>query len=129
MDDPLRAERVWMAIAIANWWLLSVGGEAEAQTDSLLDITEPSIPSVVWRRGKRWRMAGIFLHGWSLIIVALLNHQLLPVKPDRPGHDQDCRGSTKHSWLLARWKAEAETTYTCKPPPAAAVFHAPASHA
>jgi hypothetical protein len=27
---------------------------------------------------------GIFQHGWSLIIAALLNHQLLPVKPGRP---------------------------------------------
>ena len=36
------------------------------------------------RRGKRWRMVGIFQHGWSLIIAALINHQLLPVKPGRP---------------------------------------------
>jgi hypothetical protein len=27
---------------------------------------------------------GIFQHGWSLIIAALPNHQLLPVKPGRP---------------------------------------------
>ncbi|WP_157679586.1 hypothetical protein [Methylovulum psychrotolerans] len=32
-----------------------------------------------------WRMVGIFQHGWSLIVAALLNHQLLPVKPGRPG--------------------------------------------
>jgi hypothetical protein len=84
MDDPLRAERLWMAIAIATWWLLSVGGEAEAQADTPLDITEPSVPGAVRQHGKRWRMVGIFQHGWSLIIAALLNHQLLPVKPGRP---------------------------------------------
>ncbi|HEX7515611.1 MAG TPA: hypothetical protein VF393_08515, partial [archaeon] len=84
MDDPLRAERLWMAIAIATWWLLSVGGEAEAQAGEPLDIKEPSAPGAVRRRGKRWRMVGIFQHGWSLIIAALLNHQLLPVKPGRP---------------------------------------------
>jgi hypothetical protein len=28
MADPARAERLWLAIAIATWWLLSVGGEA-----------------------------------------------------------------------------------------------------
>jgi hypothetical protein len=33
-----------MAIAIATWWLLSVGGEAEAQTDTPLDIKETSVP-------------------------------------------------------------------------------------
>ena len=84
MDDPARAERLWMAIAIATWWLLSVGGEAEALADTPLDITEPSVPGAVRQRGKRWRMIGIFQHGWSLIVAALLNHKLLPVKPGRP---------------------------------------------
>jgi hypothetical protein len=46
MDDPARAERLWMAIAIATWWLLSVGGEVEAQADTLLDIKESSVPGV-----------------------------------------------------------------------------------
>ena len=30
MNDPARAERLWLAVAIATWWLLSVGGEADA---------------------------------------------------------------------------------------------------
>lgn len=30
MTDPNRAKRLWLAIAIATWWLLSIGGEAEA---------------------------------------------------------------------------------------------------
>jgi hypothetical protein len=34
MDDPARAERLWMAIAIATWWLLSVGGEAKPKPTS-----------------------------------------------------------------------------------------------
>jgi len=84
MDDPARAERLWMAMAIATWWLLSVGGEAEAQADTPLDITTPSVPGAVRRRGKRWRLVGIFQRGWSLIVAALLNHQLLPLKPGRP---------------------------------------------
>ena len=83
MDDPARAERVWMAIAIATGWLVSVGGEAEAQAraDAPLDIKEPSVPGAVRRRGTHGRIVGIFQHSWSLIIAALLNHQLLPVKP------------------------------------------------
>jgi hypothetical protein len=84
MDDPARAERLWMAIAIATWWLLSVGGEAVAQADTPLDIQEPSVPGAVRRRGKCWRIVGICQRGWSLIIAALLNHQLPPVKPGRP---------------------------------------------
>jgi len=60
MDDPARAERLWMAMAIATWWLLSVGGEAEAQADTPLDIKTPSVPGAVRRRGQRWRLVGIF---------------------------------------------------------------------
>ena len=73
-----------MAIAIATWWLLSVGGEAEAQADKPLEIKESSVPGAARRRGKHWRIVGIFQHGWSLIITALINHKLLPVKPGRP---------------------------------------------
>lgn len=84
MDDPERAERLWMAIAIATWWLLSVGGEAEAEADKPLDIIAPSVPGSARRRGKTWRIVGIFQHGWALIVAALLNHQLLPVRRGRP---------------------------------------------
>ncbi|MFM8445393.1 MAG: transposase [Methylococcus sp.] len=82
MGDPARAERLWMAIAIATWWLLSVGGEAEAQADTPLDI--PTVPGTARRQGKRWRIVGVFQHGWSLIVASLLSHRLLPVKPGRP---------------------------------------------
>jgi hypothetical protein len=40
-----------------------------------------SIPVAVRRRGKRWQLVGVFQHGWSLIVAALLKHRLLPVKP------------------------------------------------
>ena len=85
MEDPARAERLWMPIAIATWWLLSVGGEAEAQTDSFVTITSCfSAAGSARRRGKGWRVVGIFHHGWCLIVAALLNQQLIPVKPARP---------------------------------------------
>ncbi len=50
MDDPACAERLWMAIAIATWWLLSVGGEAEDQADTPLDIKDPSVPGAAARK-------------------------------------------------------------------------------
>ena len=31
MEEPARAERLWLAVAIATWWLLAVGGEADAE--------------------------------------------------------------------------------------------------
>ena len=30
MNDPARAERLWLAIALATWWLLTVGGVSRA---------------------------------------------------------------------------------------------------
>jgi hypothetical protein len=30
MSDPARAERLWLVMAVATWWCLRVGGEAEA---------------------------------------------------------------------------------------------------
>ncbi len=81
MTDPARAERLWLAIAIATWWLLAVGGEAEAQ---IATTTFPAIPGSPRRQGRRWRLVGIFRHGWSLIMAALLNHQPLPVGHGHP---------------------------------------------
>lgn len=31
MADPQRAERLWLVMAVATWWCLRVGGEAEAR--------------------------------------------------------------------------------------------------
>ncbi|NEO34553.1 MAG: transposase [Symploca sp. SIO3C6] len=46
MDDPQRAERLWLAIAVATIWLVSVGGQMEAQQDasSLNNRPQPSHP-------------------------------------------------------------------------------------
>jgi hypothetical protein len=76
MTDPDRAERLWLAIAIATWWLLAVGGEAEAAIPS---TTFPPVPGSPRCQGYRWRLVGVFRHGWSLIIAAMFNHQPLPI--------------------------------------------------
>lgn len=75
MTDPNRAERLWLAIAIATWWLLSIGGEAEA---ALPTATFPAVPGSPRQQGRRWRLVGVFRHGWSLIMAALFKHQDLP---------------------------------------------------
>ncbi len=72
-----RAARLWLAVAVATLWLVSVGGEAEAE---IAESTIPELVSVKTRRsGTRWRATGIFRRGAVLILVGLLNHQLLPV--------------------------------------------------
>lgn len=81
MTDPDRAERLWLTIAIATGWLLSVGGEGEA---AIPTATFPTVPGSPRRQGRRWRWVGIFRHGWSLIIAAIFNHQPLPIGHGRP---------------------------------------------
>jgi hypothetical protein len=76
MDDPARAERLWLAMAIATWWLLSIGGEAEAKIET---GTFPTLPGSPRQQGKRWRLVGIFRQGWCLILMALFDHQPLPL--------------------------------------------------
>ena len=80
MTDPTRAERPWLAIAIATWWLLSVGGEAEAAIPTHVSVRSRS-PR---QQGRRWRSVGIFRRGWSLIMAALFNHHRLPIGHGHP---------------------------------------------
>src|SRR5512135_3145033 len=75
MDDPLRTERLWLALAIATWWLLAVGGEAEAELPA---ATLPLVPGATRRQEHGWRLVGIFRRGWNLLLAALLNHHPLP---------------------------------------------------
>ncbi len=83
MTDPERAARLWLAVAVATLWLLSVGGAAEAAaTDgvpegTLLDVTH-ALAQRRQRHATRLRLASIFRRGLTLIWVALLNHAPLP---------------------------------------------------
>jgi hypothetical protein len=75
MDDPARAERVWLAVAIATWWLLSVGGEADAKLPA---ETMDEVPQTQRSRRPHWRLIAIFHRGWTQILAALLHHGRLP---------------------------------------------------
>src|SRR2546426_9225628 len=77
MSDPQRAARLWLAVAVATLWLLSVGGEAD---ESIPPSTLPDITAVVaqarrQRRATRLRLVSVFRQGWIVILVALLNHR------------------------------------------------------
>jgi hypothetical protein len=76
MGDPARAERLWLAVAVATWWLLSVGGEADAK---LPEETMDEVPQTQHSRRRRWRLIAIFHRGWTQILAALLHHTRLPV--------------------------------------------------
>ena len=81
MTQPDRAARLWLAVAVATLWLLSVGGEAEATVPA---STVPDVTALVpqpprTRRATRLRLVRVFRRGWSLILVALLNQAPLPM--------------------------------------------------
>ena len=81
MTQPDRAARLWLAVAVATLWLLSVGGEADATipASTVLDVTAlvPQPPRT--REATRLRLGSVFRQGWTLILVALLDHAPLPM--------------------------------------------------
>jgi hypothetical protein len=76
MDDPARAERLWLAVAVATWWLLSVGGESDEQMPM---ETMNNVPHTQRSRRPRWRLIAVFHRGWTQILAALLDHDPLPL--------------------------------------------------
>lgn len=81
MEKPARAERLWLAVAIATWWLLSVGGEADAE---ILEETLAPVPHPQRQSPPRWRLIAVFHQGWNQIIAALLCHEPLPFGKGKP---------------------------------------------
>jgi hypothetical protein len=81
MTKPDRAARLWLAVAVATLWLLSVGGEADAAipASTVPDVTAliPQQPRM--RRATRLRLMRVFRRGWNLVLVALLNQTPLPM--------------------------------------------------
>jgi hypothetical protein len=75
MTKPDRAARLWLAVAVATLWLLSVGGEADA---ALPASTVPDVTALV-PQPPRTRRVRVFRRGWNLILVALLNQAPLPL--------------------------------------------------
>jgi Transposase DDE domain len=86
MTEPQRAARLWLAVAVATLWLLSVGGVAEETipASTLLDVTATLARQRRQRRATRLRLVSIFHRGWITILVALLDHAPLPLGDFRP---------------------------------------------
>jgi DDE family transposase len=81
MTQPDRAARLWLAVAVATLWLLSVGGEADATIPA---STVRDVPALVphqprTRGATRLRLVSVFRQGWNLILVALLDQAPLPL--------------------------------------------------
>ena len=110
MTDPERAARLWLAIAVATVWLVSVGGEAD---DTLSAATVPDLATLLpppprSRRATHLRLVSVFRRGWNLILAALLNQTPLPHGrlipepwPTRPPRDQQRTIPPLVKWLQA----------------------------
>jgi hypothetical protein len=77
MEDPQRATRLWLAIAVATLWLLRVGGSAEAAAEA-----KPA-SGPFWRYEQMcrqcWGKSSVFARGLRGILIALLKHGRLPL--------------------------------------------------
>jgi len=80
MTDPDRASRLWLVMAVATIWVLSVGGYAEADLPA---SSLPCLPAFTAFRGRphttsRPRLTSIFAGGLLIILAALLRGQRIP---------------------------------------------------
>jgi hypothetical protein len=80
MRDPRRAERVWLAMALATLWTVSVGCPAEASLP-MPDLDTLPATHVARRRTprrQRGRALSCFRQGRLLIVAALCGGQVVP---------------------------------------------------
>lgn len=85
MVDPERAARLWLTMALATLWIVSIGGAADTAD------TPESVPDLCVTPGtpptpRRQRRISVFRRGWQLIIAALLNRRCptpAPFYPER----------------------------------------------
>jgi hypothetical protein len=81
MRDPRRAERLWLAMAVATLWVVSVGCQAEA-TLPMPVLEDLPVTHVARRRAsgvRPPRAISCFRRGRLLLVAALVNRQVLPL--------------------------------------------------
>jgi hypothetical protein len=81
MTDPKRATRLWLAIAVATLWCVSVGGEADAtcKVSTLDALPELHIARRRATGRSRFRRLSCLRQGIIIILVALITGQPLPL--------------------------------------------------
>ena len=74
MVDPERAERLWLAIAVATLWAVSVGGEVDANlpVSSLEALPESHVARRTATKRSRPRLVSCFARGIVTIVGRLI---------------------------------------------------------
>jgi hypothetical protein len=80
MTDPARAARLWLAVAVATLWVVSMGGAVDATipAGTLPDVTGLCPAYRRPRRATQWRLVSVLRRGWRMRMGALLRHDPLP---------------------------------------------------
>ncbi|NJM20136.1 MAG: hypothetical protein HC815_22835 [Richelia sp. RM1_1_1] len=80
MTDPKRAERHWLAIAIATLWQVSVGGAVDANLpiNSLDELPKTHVARRNFKNSVFHRSLSCFRRGFLVIKAAVLNRLPLP---------------------------------------------------
>lgn len=81
MTEPQRAARLWLAVAVATLWRLSVGGLAEETipVGTLLKLPPNNEPGARPRPATQLRLVSVFRQGGMTILVTLRNGHRLPL--------------------------------------------------
>jgi hypothetical protein len=80
MTDPRRAARVWLAVAVATLWAVSVGSHQEDVPEASLFPTQAfSKPAGRRRCGTRRRLVSLLRWGVNAILTAVIQHSPLPL--------------------------------------------------
>ncbi len=77
MEDPERAERLWLAVAVATLWLLRVGGSVEAAKQQEPSTEEAKSRDLLCRGC--WGKSSVFACGLRSIQMSLIKHTRLPL--------------------------------------------------
>lgn len=74
LRNPERAERHWLAMAVALLWMVTLGGESETQSDESLIFEQKKSSST-----NLTRQVSCFLNGLLTVLARLLNGQSIPL--------------------------------------------------
>lgn len=80
ITDPERAERLWLAVAVATLWVVSVGGEADAAlpASSFEELPQTHIARRRATRRSRPRLLSCFCRGIVVILASMIAGHPLP---------------------------------------------------
>jgi hypothetical protein len=78
MTDPDRAARLWLALAVATLWMVSIGTPLEEATaGEAMDL--PELSALLEGSARRSRRTRLFRLGWLWLLVRQITAQALPL--------------------------------------------------